>query len=317
LNIRYSWNGFSPDFQARGGFIARSNSSTLSFNHRFTFYGKPGSPIESFTWTFPLSSTWNYRRMMAGSSGDLKNDNSWVLALRGGWRLGFSFFPETFKYDPDLFATYAVERHIGSTVDTVQFAGTNRLSNFDLGWSVQTPQLQQVDAFASVFTGWDENFSEWSRAWYWNMTFTLNFRPSNKLRIAGNLTRRQYDRLTDRTTVLTRSIPYVKVEYQLARPIFLRVVAQYDMQWRDSLRDDSRTNFPLLIKNAKGIYQKATITRSNDLRVDWLFSYQPNPGTVFFAGYGSSMTETDPLKFRDIHRVSDGFFVKLSYLFRV
>src|SRR6185503_17432961 len=64
LNIRYQFNAFSPDFQARGGFISRTNSAILSFNHRFTFYGKPGSLLESWTWTFPLSSTWNYRRMM-------------------------------------------------------------------------------------------------------------------------------------------------------------------------------------------------------------------------------------------------------------
>src|SRR5689334_20159874 len=30
---------------------------------------------------------------------------------------------------------------------------------------------------------------------------------------------------------------------------------------------------------------------SNRLRADWLFSYQPNPGTVLFAGYGSTLTE--------------------------
>ena len=43
-----------------------------------------------------------------------------------------------------------------------------------------------------------------------------------------------------------------------------------------------------------------------------------NPdGTVFFIGYGSSLTETDAFSFRDLARVNDGFFVKLSYLFRV
>ena len=318
LNLRYSFNGFSPDFQARAGFIGRSNSSVLSFNHRFTFYGKRNSLLESFTWTFPLSSTWNYRRMMEGIGGDLKNDNNFLFVLRRGWRLSFSFFDETFKYDPDLYANYAVERHLGGTVDTVKFTGTDRLTNFDLGWTVQTPQTKTVDAFASVFTGWDDNFSEWSRAWYWNMTFTVNFRPSDKLRVSGNLQRRQYDRLTDRTTVLTRTIPYVKAEYQLSRPVFFRIVVQYDLQWRDSLRDDSPTYFPLLIRNARtGVYEKTRIMRSNDLRVDWLFSYQPNPGTVFFAGYGSSLTETEPFRFRDLRRVGDGFFVKLSYLFRV
>jgi hypothetical protein len=175
-----------------------------------------------------------------------------------------------------------------------------------------------VDAFVSVFTGWDDNFSEWTRAWYWNMTYTLNFRPSNKVRFSGNVTRREYQRLHDRTEVLKRTIPYVKAEYQLSRAIFFRLVGQYDIQWRDSLRDAGRTDYPILIRNARtGVLEKTRITKSNDLRIDWLFSWQPNPGTVLFLGYGSSLTETEPFRFKDLRRSVDGFFVKLSYLFRV
>jgi hypothetical protein len=37
---------------------------------------------------------------------------------------------------------------------------------------------------------------------------------------------------------------------------------------------------------------------------------------VVFAGYGSSLTEPDAFRFRELERVRDGFFVKLSYLFR-
>jgi hypothetical protein len=51
--------------------------------------------------------------------------------------------------------------------------------------------------------------------------------------------------------------------------------------------------------------------------VDWLFSYRPTPGTVIFAGYGSSLSETNAFSFRDIRRLNDGFFMKFSYLFRL
>ena len=46
-------------------------------------------------------------------------------------------------------------------------------------------------------------------------------------------------------------------------------------------------------------------------------AYQPTPGTVFFLGYGSGFTEPWSFNFTGLHRTSDGFFVKLSYLFRV
>jgi hypothetical protein len=52
------------------------------------------------------------------------------------------------------------------------------------------------------------------------------------------------------------------------------------------------------------------------LRADFLISYRPSPGTVVFVGYGNSLTESDPLAFQRLRRTTDGFFVKLSYLFR-
>jgi hypothetical protein len=265
-----------------------------------------------------LSSTWNdYRRFFSGGSGDLKNDNSLSVTLRGGWRLGAIFFPESFKYDPALYAGYAIERRVGTVVDTIPFTGTDRLQNWDIGINIQTPQYAKFNAFLSVLSGQDENFLEWSSAWIWYVTATADVRPTDKLRISARYQRQQFVRLSDWTTAGKRDIPRIKIEYQLSRPIFLRVVGQYDMQWQDNLRDDSRTNFPLLIRDRSGVYRLATTSKSNNLRVDWLFSYQPNPGTVLFAGYGSSLTETHAFTFRDIRRVSDGFFFKLSYLLRL
>ena len=54
-----------------------------------------------------------------------------------------------------------------------------------------------------------------------------------------------------------------------------------------------------------------------EFRNDFLFSYKPTPGTVLFLGYGSSLTEQDPLSFRRLSRTADGFFLKASYLFRM
>lgn len=58
-------------------------------------------------------------------------------------------------------------------------------------------------------------------------------------------------------------------------------------------------------------------TASNLLRVDWLFSYHPTPGTVVYLGYGNSLEEPSAFRFRSLTRLSDGFFAKVSYLFHV
>ena len=64
-----------------------------------------------------------------------------------------------------------------------------------------------------------------------------------------------------------------------------------------------------------GAYEPSAASASNELRADWLFSYRPTPGTVFFFGYGNTMTEPEPLRFDALRRQADAFFVKISYLF--
>jgi hypothetical protein len=56
---------------------------------------------------------------------------------------------------------------------------------------------------------------------------------------------------------------------------------------------------------------------SQELRMDWLFSYRPIPGTLVYFGYGSSMLEPEAFRFNDLERTTDGFFAKVSYLFRL
>jgi hypothetical protein len=106
------------------------------------------------------------------------------------------------------------------------------------------------------------------------------------------------------------------VEYQLSRSVFVRYVGQYMALHTDSLRDDSRTNAPILICGATGCARTAVVN-SNTFRSDVLFSYQPVPGTVFFFGYGATQAEDRPLRFDALQRLSDGFFIKGSYLLRL
>ena len=56
--------------------------------------------------------------------------------------------------------------------------------------------------------------------------------------------------------------------------------------------------------------------KSNVVRPEFLFSYTPIPGTVFFAGYGGTVEDEDAYRFRRLTRQQDQLFVKLSYLLR-
>jgi hypothetical protein len=138
------------------------------------------------------------------------------------------------------------------------------------------------------------------------------------MRVNGSYVLQSYQRTSDNSVVGLRQIPRIKLEYQVSRPIFVRLVGEYDAERQDDLRDDSRTGRPILIC-APGPTDcaRATGFHRGRFRADWLFSYQPTPGTVFFAGYGSTL-ETDGSSGLDaLRRTSDGFFLKLSYLLRI
>ena len=98
------------------------------------------------------------------------------------------------------------------------------------------------------------------------------------------------------------------MEYQLSRAIFVRLVGQYTATERDALRDEGGTIFPILLRSGS-TYVRTMPVSSNGLRADALFSYQPSPGTVIFAGDGSALRDSDPFAFRQLDRTTDGFFL--------
>ena len=149
----------------------------------------------------------------------------------------------------------------------------------------------------------------------------MDWRPTDQLRLNGTYQLQRVGRRTDGSTVNIQHIPRLKVEYQLSRPIFLRLVGEYASERQDALRDHTRTEAPILIFDAGvGDFVRTTPFRTRSLRGDLLFSYQPGPGTVLFAGYGSTLREPmeeDERVRTGMRRVEDGFFLKLSYLLRM
>ena len=75
--------------------------------------------------------------------------------------------------------------------------------------------------------------------------------------------------------------------------------------------DEQRTGGVILING-----QRTRAEQTNTFRGDLLISFLPVPGTVFYAGYGSTMEGRRAFRFRNLERTADGFFLKGSYLFR-
>jgi hypothetical protein len=310
------FTGIHPEFTASSGFISRAGVARAVLQPRHTWYPK-NNLIQSISFTPISDNTWEWDRFVDGTEpNDIKMNTSTTAVLRGGWNTTFYTWTETFKYPPSLYTNYFVERHDagGAVLDTIPFTGTDRLTNLGVNLRVSTPQWSKFSGTADFSGGQDDNFDEWSSAYIYYTTVEADWRPTPQVRVNGRYLEQRIHRRSDNSLVRLRAIPRLKVEYQVARPIFVRIVTQYDGLQVDSLRDDSRSGNPLLIKTSTG-YRRATAINRGGLRADWLFSYQPSPGTVLFLGYGATVA-SDEFRPTGLDRTIDGFFVKWSYLFR-
>ena len=316
--LRYAFTGIGPNFEAASGYVPRNDFVSASFYNRVSFYWKPGSLVESFLVRQGYDALWLYDKFFDGRAvQETKVQLETVTNIRGGWVVSVTPVRETWRFDERKYTTYATlrERAPGSgTFDTLAFVPSGVTPTLVALVRVNTPQYRLWSGKFSAFVGRDVDFFETAPAHRADYSADVDFRPSAQLRLTTSYVYSHYTRWRDGTTLSCANVPRLKAEYQLTRALFLRVVGQYDSRRRDALRD-ATTDRPIVIES-DGAPALATATATRDLRMDWLVSYVPSPGTVFFAGYGSSLTEPQPFRFHDIERVRDGFFVKLSYLLR-
>jgi hypothetical protein len=300
--------GISPDFAALSGFVNRVNVVHARIFNRFTFYGEPGALLENATTFIGIQPTWRYddflhfRSTLEGSFW-----NQWILTLRGGWGLNARWSNDHQRFDPPEYADYQVD----SAGTPVRFVIPHGLFNL---WSAtgafNTPN-RAVVLNVSLGAAGTPLFDEAARGRAFNLFAGLTWKPTSALRFEGQWVHQRFTRSQDGSWFSTANIPRLKIEYQVSRAMFFRYVGQYAAQEVDALRDPLTGN-PLIVDSVP-----QSRNTSTDFRNDVLFSYRPIPGTVVFFGYGTSLSEADPFSFRRLSRTRDGFFLKVSYLFRL
>lgn len=309
-------SGVHPDFRAESGLVDRTDMALSQSFVRYSRFGASGSTIESWSGRVIFNSLWLYDDLFAGQAPlETKLWLEQTFKLRGGWSLMLTRMFETFAFDPREYADYRVARSTpaGGT-ELVAFQPSPR--QYTGGWYFvgNTPQYQHLALSLSGYYGLDPYFPEAVAAQRFDLAASIAWTPSERLRIDGSYAYSEFQR-DDASHALIREIPRLKLEYQLARPLFLRLVGQYQAQTADALRDPT-TGAAIHRAGPDGAYRTSERSLRNDLRLDALLSYQPTPGTIVFLGYGSSMTEPDRLALRDLQRTRDALFIKLSYVFR-
>jgi hypothetical protein len=323
----YSLDGVHENFRTQTGFISRGGVVNANLDHRYNWFGAPGALFSTVTFNPVLAGTWRYQSFVHQDDAiEKKLHFNLTTTMRGGWNAGLSYLVETFGFDPALYADYRI---LNAPGDTLPYVGTPRIPNNDWVASFSTPAGGRVAASVLYIWGRDENFYEWASSEFVVWTYTLTVRPTDKLRINGTYNLQSFNRRSDGSLVANNRIPRLKVEYQIARPVFVRLVGEYTTLSRDALRDEGRTGKPVITYDecADLAFQRTVACQRSTFRGDFLFSYQPNPGTVLFVGYGAGYADTranaEPFEFprsvafRGYNRTDDAFFVKASYLFRL
>jgi hypothetical protein len=299
--FHYNVLGIHRDFRADNGFVPRTGYVKPNAANRFTWYGRPGALAERFNVFLSANGIWRYDDFFrARSVLEDAASAQMQLTLRGGWSVGATPRMASYGFDPSDYGSYG-----GG------FIPSDRITAATSTFSIATPQFRRFNASASTNVGNDVDFLETSRVRRIDYNASLDLRPSDRLRVNATYLSTSFRRRSDDQRSAFSRIPRFKMEYQLARPLFVRVVSQYTATRREALVDP-RTGEVIVLGSTP-----STPTSSNVLRTDWLLSYRPAPGTVFFIGYGGSMSEEDPLAFQRLRRISDAFFVKGSYVFRM
>jgi hypothetical protein len=311
----YSMNLVGDDFVAASGFVPRRDLVRTGLYQRVSFYPRANA-IESWLTRVGWENLWDYNGFSRGESvRETKLQAENVINLRGGWLISLTPVRESWLFPRDNYSSYRVLRPAATgRTDTLAFAPAPRTPTYILLGRLTTPQYALMTGRVSTIVGRDVEFFETGTARRTDVTLDADWRLADQLRVTTSYLYSHYARRRDGSTLSRANVPRLKIEYQLSRPLFVRFVGQYDNRVRDALRDP-RTDYPLGMER-DGVVEASTKQTTRDIRLDWLLSYVPTPGTVVFAGYGASLYEPDAFRFRGMERVRDGVFIKLSYLLR-
>jgi hypothetical protein len=308
FGFNYKLTGFGEHFETQSGYVPRNDIVEGRASNRLTYYGARGAAVESFSGFLSFNGIWTYADF--GRAGPIEGGGTLNLngQLRGGWAASASFGRSFVDFDPGMYEGYEI---VGPADGLVPFPVPEGVSNWTGTYTLTTPVFQAFNGSVSVGYGGTPIYAEASKGTQLRTTASLTVRPAQSVRLEGSLVATYITRERDGSEYAQSTIPRLKVEYQPRRSLFFRVVTEYQFNARDALYDPT-TGQPIYVDGAPVAAQE-----TNGLRTDILFSFEPTPGTVIFFGYGASLAK-DPYLYQapGYTRTSDGFFVKLAYVFR-
>jgi len=311
--FHYTLRSLDPGFNAAAGFVNRTGIiETRAFN-RLSFYGDQAALVQTYGAFFGLDRIWNN----AGAGHGLAESSESIqptATLRGGWQVSGALTHSYFAFDPSLYSGLTVQRSVGTSIVVIDTAAFTvpppEKDELGASFRITTPTYRVFSGTAGITESQVPIFREAAPGNSSRIDAALDLRPTTAVRSSLQFSRLTIARKSDGSRFSSETIPRIKVEYQISPPLFLRLVGQYAARSRSALRD--RNGNPILVN---GVLDSGETT--NEFSTDWLFSYRPVPGTLVYLGYGSTLEEPREFRFQNLRRARDGFFGKISYLFRL
>ena len=324
----FAWNvgltDVHPDFRARSGFIQRIGDAELNGSMSFTRFGQPGSLVESTSLRLNTGNFFTHDGLWNGRTPFEHEVELWPsVNFRGGRTLTLIFRNGYFRFEPEAYAAYGVQRADGG-VDPFPLPGSLRNTKaFGL-----LPRIRVTDAVSlngRMFLREVPIFVEAARGFETQIGPTLELRPTVQLQASLSYTysriRRSNDgparhvdtgRPVDGSVFSTVNLSRLRLQYQFTRALLVRGVAQYQFEDRSALTDPTSGRVLTVDGTPVAAFE------SGEFQGQFLVQYEPSPGTIFYIGY-SRLMEGDDRSYRlgTMRPIDEGLFVKLSYLFRM
>lgn len=307
FGFNYRLTAFDEDFEARSGFVNRVGIMQGRAFNRWSMYGARGAFIEQFTVFGGSNQVWKYGDFVTNKSIEGAALLNWSFRFRGGWNASGQVSEGFARFDPKQYVGYQVASSTGLN----NFAPASGVyDQWSGNASISTPLYRRFDASISTNLGRTPIFPEAAQGEVTTFRGSLNLRPTPSVRLSGTVTWTKLARVSDGSEFARTVIPRVKLEVQPNRALFFRLVSEYRSERQATLRE-AVSGREFIING----FIPAPINR-NRLRMDWLVSYEPTPGTVAFLGYGSTLDGNQTLTLQNLRRLDDAFFLKVAYLFR-
>jgi hypothetical protein len=311
-NFSYSarLNDLDEDFETQTGFMPRTGDTEWAGTLGFDFFGDPGDVLE--TWGVDLVTN-NFTRQdefwSGGSPYEYEIELHPTIAFRGSRRANSILKWGGFRFLPEHYASHQVVSGDGTPAPYPLPPGLKNI----LGIAIM-PNIRFSDVFTlsgAIMFREIPLFAEGSRGWENRLAPNLRVQPSEALRMEASYSWVRLERAETGSHFSTAHIPRLKVQYQFSKSLLTRVIGQYDLEKRKALMHPVTGQAVLVNGSLQSERERGNFTGQA------LISFEPSPGTIFFIGYSRVMDGPYGLPLDEKELRQDGFFMKLSYLFRI